>query len=132
MIEERHMADFECPECKRGGLSISVAITLPPDSRSDDIILQIVRCRYCKLRAAAIYEESRRGNFDSESWDHRGYRIGREELAELNRLIKSCRTRRDKRCDCPAHRALGQKNEYGRWQAPFEIDWERSFPMRRL
>ncbi|MFN2223864.1 MAG: hypothetical protein ACK2UH_15005 [Candidatus Promineifilaceae bacterium] len=125
------MANFECPECKRDGLSISLSITLPPDSRSDDIILQIVRCRHCKFRAAAIYEESRRGGLDSESWDHRGYRISQEELARLNRLIKSCRTKRDKHCDCPAHRELSQKNEYGRWLAPFEIDWQRSFPMRR-
>lgn len=128
---DHQMADFECPECQQGGLTISLSITLPPDSRSDDIILQIVHCRHCRFRALAIYEESRRGGFDSESWEHHGYRIGQVELAELNRLIKSCRTKRDRHCDCPAHRALSQKNEYGRWQAPFETDPRRSFPMRR-
>lgn len=125
------MANFECPECQTSSLTISLYITLPPDSRSDDIILQIVRCRHCHFRAAAVYEESRRGGFDSESWDHRGYRISAEELAELNRLIKSCHGKRDKHCDCPAHQALSHKNEYGRWQAPFEINWQQSFLMRR-
>ena len=125
------MADFECPECHTANLAISLSITLPPDSRSDDIILQIVRCRHCHFRAAAIYEESRRGRLDSESWEHRGYRIGQEELARLNRLLKSCQARKDKDCDCPAHQALGQRNEYGRWLAPFEVDWQRSFPMQR-
>jgi hypothetical protein len=125
------MADFECPECQTANLAITRSITLPPDSRSDDIILQIVRCRHCHFQAAAIYEESRRGSLDSESWDHRGYRISREVLAELNRLIKACIARRDAGCDCPSHCALSRTNEYGRWQPPFEIDWQRSFPMLR-
>jgi hypothetical protein len=123
---------FTCPDCRiSGALAISNAITLPPDSRSDDILLQIVRCGRCGFRGAAIYEESRRGGFDSESWDHRGYRLEAEELAELNRLIKACSSKKNKNCSCSTHRALGKKNEYGRWQPPFETDWQRSFPMRR-
>lgn len=123
---------FTCPECLVSNvLSITDSISLAPDSRSDEIILQIVRCRYCNFRAAAIYEESRRGGFDSESWDHRGYRLVSEELAELDRSIKGCPAKTDQRCRCPSHRALTKKDEYGRWQAPFEIDWQRSFPMRR-
>ena len=122
---------FNCPDCATGGLKISRSIALPPDSRSDDIIVQVVRCGHCGFRAAAIYEESRRGGLDSESWDHRGYRLDKEELAELNRLMAACPDKKNKRCPCASHRQLGQKNEYGRWQPPFETDWERSFPMQR-
>jgi hypothetical protein len=123
---------FTCPDCLvSGALTITKSITLPPDSRSDDIILQIVRCRRCQFRGAAVYEESRRGGFDTESWDHRGYRLARKDLDTLDRLITDCPTRNDGRCNCQSHRALAKKNEYGRWQTPFEADWERSFPMRR-
>lgn len=123
---------FTCPNCLVGSaLNITTSISLAPDSRSDDIMLQIVRCQRCNFRGAAIYEESRRGGFDSESWDHRGYRLAPEELAELDNLIKGCPAKKDQRCRCSSHRALTQKNEYGRWQAPFATDWQRSFPMRR-
>ncbi|HSG18260.1 MAG TPA: hypothetical protein VLE70_18330 [Anaerolineae bacterium] len=126
------MAYFDCPDCATAwSLRIVTSITLPPDSRSDDILLQIVRCGSCSFRGAAIYEESRRGNPDSEAWDHRGYRLGDQELADLQRLIASCSTKKDKSCRCSAHRALSQKNEYGRWQPPFATDWNSSFPMRR-
>jgi hypothetical protein len=110
---------FTCPECLTGGaLSISTSITLPPDSRSDDILLQLVRCRHCGFFGAAIYQESRRGGFDSESWDHRGYRLETGELAELKRLIGSCPSKKNKGCACSAHVALGKQNEYGRWLPP--------------
>ena len=73
---------FTCPECGfPKALKIVLSITLPPDSRSDDIIVQTVQCDLCQFRAAAVYEESRRGGFDSESWEHRGYRIGEKDLA---------------------------------------------------
>jgi hypothetical protein len=123
---------FTCPEClASSALVITNSITLAPDSRSDDIILQVVRCQRCNFRGAAIYEESRRGSLDSESWEHRGYRIAEEALANLVRMIKSCPSKKDPDCACSSHRALGKKNEFGRWQAPFEINWERSFPIRR-
>lgn len=125
------MAAFICPECQSADLSIDHSITLPPDNRSDDIILQTLRCRRCEFRGVAIYEESRRGSLDSESWDHRGYRLEPEVLAELNRMIRACPTRKDKRCSCPSHRTLGTTTELGRWRPPFETNWERSFPMQR-
>ncbi|MGD2078998.1 MAG: hypothetical protein PVH18_11485 [Chloroflexota bacterium] len=125
------MTSFACPECKANSLYIIHAITLPPDSRSDDIILQIVACRRCKFRGVAIYEESRRGGLDSESWDHRGYRIDAEEVDLLRQLIKACPETGNQRCTCLSHRLLGTKNEYGRWEPPFESDWQRSFAMRR-
>jgi hypothetical protein len=121
---------YQCPECGRSGsLHIIHSIVLPPDSRSDDIVLQIVNCNSCHFNGAAIYEESRRGGLDSESWEHRGYRLGNRDLAHLKALIAKCLSRKDKNCHCPAHQTLGKANESGRWQPPFDADWHNSFPM---
>lgn len=122
---------FRCPDCGfRGTLRIVQAIVLPPDSRSDDIILQIVRCDRCHFRGAAIYEESRRGSLDSESWEHRGYRLNEQDLAHLEAMIARCQANNDKHCRCPAHQILRQTDAYGRWQLPVDIDWANSFPMQ--
>jgi hypothetical protein len=122
---------FICPECDRQQvLHIRQSITLPPDSRSDDILVQIVSCESCGFRAAAVYEESRRGSMDSESWDHTGYRLGRKELTQLGKLIRSCPSKKNKRCTCASHKTLSRTNEYGRWQLPDGFDWNNTFPMR--
>jgi hypothetical protein len=120
---------FTCPNCGFPKvLKIELSITLPPDSRSDDIILQIVRCDRCRLRGAAVYEESRRGA--SESWDHRGYIINENTLEWLSSLINSCPNQKNKKCRCPAHRKLAKKDQNGRWIIPEGFSWEKSFPMR--
>lgn len=122
---------FKCPDCGfQGSLRIIQSIVLPPDSRSDDIILQIVRCDRCHFSGAAIYEESRRGNPDSESWEHRGYRLSEQDLATLEGMIALCQANNDKHCQCPAHQTLGQTNAIGRWQSPIDIDWTNSLPMQ--
>jgi hypothetical protein len=123
---------FSCAECgTAGSLDIVQSIVLAPDSRSDDIILQLVRCRQCRFRAAAVYEESRRGRLDSESWEHIGYRLSSQELAKLSALMARCPAKKDSRCLCSAHQALGQRNDAGRWQPPFHTGQENAFPMRR-
>lgn len=123
---------FSCPECgTAGSLGIVQSIVLAPDSRSDDIILQLVRCRQCRFRAAAVYEESRRGRLDSESWEHIGYRLSSQELAELSAMMARCPSKKDSRCRCPAHQALGQRNDAGRWQPPFRTGQQNAFPMRQ-
>ena len=67
---------FLCPACDAaGGLKITRRLELPPDSRSDEITLQIVRCRRCNFEGLAIYEESRRGALGDEAVDHRGYMV---------------------------------------------------------
>ena len=126
------MPHFDCPDCATAGsLRIVSSITLPPDGRSDDILLQIIRCGNCNFRGAAIYEESRRGNPDSESWEHRGYRLGIQELADLVHLIASCSANNDRGCRCSVHQTLSRTDEFGRWQPPFVTDWKSSFPVRR-
>lgn len=121
---------YQCPECGRSAsLQIVHSIVLPPDSRSDDILLQIIRCDRCRFSGVAIYEESRRSRFDSESWEHRGYQIDDRDLAHLKTLLAICPSRKDKGCHCLAHQELGKTNEYGRWQPPFDADWRKSFPI---
>ena len=110
---------FVCPACGHPkALRIVHSITLPPDSRSDDIIVQTLQCEFCRFRGAAIYEESRRGGFDSESWDHRGYHLNEEGLARLDKIINRCPDKQDKRCRCESHQELSSKDVGGRWIPP--------------
>jgi len=123
---------FECPECTaHRSLRITARIELPPDSRSDEITLQIVKCARCGFAGVAVYEESRRGALDSESFDHRGYRVGQAELAALRHTLRQCRQPGNRRCDCAVHRALGQRDIGGRWLEPEALRWEESFAMQR-
>lgn len=122
---------FVCPNCGfPQALMIEVSITLPPDSRSDDIVLQTVRCALCRFRGAAVYEESRRGSMDSESWDHTGYALSDADLEWLSAWISRCPEKKNKRCSCKTHKELGRKDGFGRWMMPENISWEESFPMR--
>ncbi len=67
---------FQCPECSTKTLKITHKLELPPDSRSDEITLQIIECSGCGFGGIAVYEESRRGALDDDSFDHTGYRVG--------------------------------------------------------
>jgi DNA-directed RNA polymerase subunit RPC12/RpoP len=119
---------FACPECgDPASLRITASIELPSDSRSDDIALQLVRCARCGFRAAAVYEESRRGGLDSEAVDHRGYRVSRQTLDWLVAQIATCPAPSDCGCGCETHRRLGQTDEFGRWSGLAET--AGSFPM---
>jgi hypothetical protein len=122
-----------CPECTSASLNITTRLELPPDIRSDEITLQIVRCLACGFSAAAVYQESRRGPLDSESVDHAGYRLPAGELGDLQRLMQSCPQPDNWRCDCKAHRRLGVRDGAGRWvgmrglpyEGVFRIEWRR-------
>ena len=52
---------FACPECLTKSLKITAKLELPPDSRSDEITVQVVACSRCGFAGVAVYEESRRG-----------------------------------------------------------------------
>ena len=122
---------FVCPECLNvGTLTITDSIKLPPDSRSDEIILQLLRCGRCELKAAAVYEESRRGAMGSESWHHIGYKLEEKQIKELLTIFSKCKTLNKPKCHCKAHRMLGQKDDAGRWVPPEYFHWKSSFPMR--
>ena len=120
---------FQCPECQSpGSLRITSSIELPPDSRSDEIALQLVACARCGFRAAAVYEESRRGSLDSEAVDHVGYRVARETLESLATQVAACPQPENRGCDCESHRILGRTDDSGRWCGL--VDAAGRFPMR--
>ena len=119
---------FACPECgDPGAMDITSAIELSPDSMWDEIALQLVVCARCGFRAAAVYQESRRGSLDSEAVDHTGYRIPSETAAALAAQIAACPSPGTCGCGCPSHRSLGSVDERGRWcGVPDAAGW---FPM---
>jgi hypothetical protein len=121
---------FTCPECSvPQSLKIALKIELPPDGRSDEITLQIVKCSECKFSGIAVYEESRRGDLASESVHHLGYRVGKDELDNLGSMIKRCPNPKNPRCDCSAHRRLGRKDASGRWNALEDITLGEAFAL---
>jgi hypothetical protein len=122
---------FVCPDCLTpGALEITLSLRLPFDSRSDDIALQIVECSHCKFQGVAVYEESRRGALDSESWDHSGYRVAKDDLTALIETMRQCPRPSNDECQCPAHRALGRTDASGRWCGIDHLKVLGGFPMR--
>jgi hypothetical protein len=124
------MTRYICPECGAGELRIAAALELPADSMSDEITVQVVACGSCGARAAAVYEESRRGRLDSDCWIHAGYRIPADRAAELLALIQSCPQPADARCTCPGHTVLGTTDETGRWNGLARWETGEGFPLR--
>jgi hypothetical protein len=122
---------FLCPDCSAPRvLYIALSIELPPDSRSDEITLQIVECSRCDFAGIAVYEESRRGRPDDESFDHTGYHVSKSDLRALRKVITSCPDRRNPRCTCAAHRTLGRKRR-GRWDGLSDVQHEGAFRLQR-
>ena len=121
---------FQCPKCEaQKRLNIVSRLEMPPDARSDEISLQIVKCNRCKFESVAIYEESHRGALDSDVFDHYGYTIDQKELKELKALIRQCSEPKNRRCSCDSHRALRRKDSYGRWIKPGFNKDQRTFRM---
>jgi hypothetical protein len=118
---------LRCPECTNRSLNIVLSLELPSDSRSDEITLQIVDCRRCAFGGLAVYEESRRGALDSDSFDHTGYRIAAPDLAAVRKLMQRCPRPKDPRCRCAAHRRLGNRDASGRWKRLEGIEVEGAF-----
>jgi C4-type Zn-finger protein len=86
-ILEKKMG-FQCPQCSHlKSLRITSSIELAPDAPSDEISLQVLCCRDCDYEGPAVYEESSRGGFDSESVDHHGYHANRETIRSVSRMV---------------------------------------------
>jgi len=88
---------------------------LPPDTRSDEITLQILMCMSCGFNGLGVYEESRRGALDSESIDHRGYRVDSSLIKYLRGIMLRCPDPKNPRCACSSHSELKIVDRYGRW-----------------
>ncbi len=80
--------NFKCPECRHSTLKITHSLELGPDNRSDERAIQAIECANCNFKGIAIYEESRRGSLDSESWHHNGHKVPIEVFDEVKRAIK--------------------------------------------
>ncbi|MCJ7739686.1 MAG: hypothetical protein MUQ10_20635 [Anaerolineae bacterium] len=122
---------FRCPECSAQSLAITRSFELPADSRSDEITLQIVKCSSCGFAGIAVYEESRRGALDSESFSHTSYRVIAADLRRLKHMIGRCPRPRDSRCGCAAHQSLGRRDASGRWNGLQAVACEGASELRR-
>jgi hypothetical protein len=122
---------FVCPDCLRpGSLQITQSIQIPPDSRSDDIVIQVIACNQCDFRGLATYEESRRGAMTAEAWNHAGYRVTQDAFKAMAAAINQCPNPKDAQCACATHQRLGAKDASGRWQGLNASEWTSTFPMR--
>jgi len=107
---------FKCPECIQAHtLRIQSSIELPADNRSDEITLQTLLCTNCNFKGIAIYEESRRGALDAESYSDFGYQTDPKSYTQLKNFIKNCPQPSNKNCACETHKKLGSQNTSGRW-----------------
>ena len=121
---------FQCPQCSvPGSLNIVSKIELPPDSRSDEITLQVIKCPECGFSGIAVYEESRRGSFDSESFDHTGYYIDTDDLKIIEQMIKRCPKPVNPQCMCSIHRKLGSRNSTRQWNGLDKLHLKKAFNM---
>ena len=107
---------FICPQCDAPTLEMIRSLELPGDSFSDEITLQQIACYRCGLRGTSVYQESRRGQLDSESWDHTGYRLDEGDYQRLDHLIQACPNPADKDCVCTAHIFFNLVGPTGQWQ----------------
>lgn len=123
---------FRCPQCAQpGSLEIVGSIQFSPDSRSDEILLQVVACHRCGFQGLAVYEESRRGALDSESWDHSGYRVEAAEVSLVIKAIENCPDPYNPACTCSTHRELGKQDGGGRWKGICGMYGADSFRMEK-
>ncbi|OGO17191.1 MAG: hypothetical protein A2Z14_16790 [Chloroflexi bacterium RBG_16_48_8] len=122
---------FQCPNCSsQGSLRITASLELPPDARSDEISLQVVQCSNCNFCGLTVYEELRRGAFNSEMVNHTGYYMHDGDQKSVVQMIKKCPKPADPRCSCSSHRKLGRKNNHGQWDGLDEIQSGSSFCMK--
>ena len=123
---------FACPKCSiDDSLVIVIGIELAPDSRSDEIVIQVLQCGRCGFRGLAVYEESRRGALDSEAWEHTGYQVEEDVVNTIAGLIDNCPDRNNNDCSCESHRMLGQRDQNGRWNGIEKYEMKGMFPMIR-
>ena len=121
---------FLCPKCSNPrSLRIASSLELPPDSRSDEIALQIVECVQCGFTGVAVYEESRLGALDADSFHHTGYHVSAADLRSLRDMLERCPDPGNPRCQCATHRALGKRDERGRWAGLDNVRCQQAFDL---
>lgn len=122
---------FRCPQClTRDSLEIIAGLELPPDSRSDELTLQVVACKACSFRGLAVYEESRRGYLEMSSYHHIGYWVSPDAVESVLKAIRACPDPFNGRCECDSHLSLGKKDIHGMWSGLVELERGHTFLMR--
>lgn len=116
-----------CPKCSRSNMKIMSQIELPPDSRSDEVSLQIIKCTKCDFEGLAVYEESRRGSLEDESIHHRGYKVSKTLLREIKEKISNCPSPKNSNCKCMVHFELKKKDNLERTVIINELNDFESF-----
>ncbi len=106
---------FICPSCKAPSLESLLGMEFPPDGQSDEVTLQLLACKACGFLGASVYEESRRGSLDHESFHHFGWALSRDDHDTLRAAMMSCKKPNDARCTCKAHKLLGRTNDSNYW-----------------
>lgn len=102
-------------------LGIAPGIELPPDCGSGEIAFQVIECFQCDFAGIAIYEESRRGAFRSESFHQIRNRVSREYLKALTKTIAERTEPGNWRYGYPAHHGFSRKDASGWWNALDDI-----------
>ena len=115
---------FLCPRCQSRLMRIESSIELLPDSRSDEITVQILKCPKCGFTGLGIYEETRRGRLDTELIHHRGYCLNDSTMVSIEKLIKQCPKPRNPNCKCKTHNSFYSVDEFGRW------NWLKKIPLK--
>lgn len=119
---------LRCPECRAHGLKVTRRLELAPDYRSDEIALQIIRCVRCGFGGIAIYEESRRGALDSESWSHWGYPASASAVRALEEKMKQCPDPHNPKCGCAVHLEFHRSGPASDWEPALSgVDWNGGF-----
>ena len=114
-------AAFRCPQCSECTLKITAHLEIPPERDWDEITLQVVDCSRCGLGAVAVYHESRRGSFETENWQHNGYRIDPHDVDRLMEILSHCPRPHDSSCLCSAHLEFGMTNKKLQWEGISKI-----------
>ncbi len=126
------MLQFVCPRCSGVSMKISSSIELPPDSRSDEINVQTLKCSKCGFVGLGIYEETRRGRLDSESFCHCGYYMDDFTLASIEKMIRQCPEPKKSGCQCRIHHSLSRVDEFGRWNWLEKIPHKETFKLQMV
>lgn len=110
---------FVCNGCQADALTIGKTLEVMPEDDSDEQSVQVVTCGSCAAEFVAVYEESRRGSLDSESWHHDAWSVPVDKVREVAAAIDACPSPRSRQCKCATHLAYNEggfrKHLSGTW-----------------
>ena len=116
---------FKCPACEGGSLEIELSMELPWDGGAVERSVAIVKCEGCGFRGISVYEESRRGSMDSESFWSFVYEVSEKDLQLMASGFALCPDHQNKDCQCETHLSWGTLH----WLFPKHVTTKRWFRM---